>query len=132
MSHSHGHLHRFDENERSGDARLLGAVVVNILLTVVQVIGRVISGSLSLLADALRALDGVADVHHLHVWDLDESQRSFEGHVVTDQRDARLTEQVKRRMREVLRREGIAHATIECEYGAVSSECREGEVVRQH
>ena len=70
-------------------------------------------------------------MHHLPVWAL-EFQRSFEGHVVIDQSDTRLAEQVKLRMRDVLQREGITRATIECEYGAVSNECQEGEVVRQY
>ena len=51
MSHSHGHVS--DVDERSGDARLLAAIVVNGLLTIVQVVGGVLSGSLSLIADAL-------------------------------------------------------------------------------
>jgi len=84
------------------------------------------------LARALRGLDGVADVHHLHVWALDESQRSFEGHVVIERQDAVLAERVKRLVRAVLARHGITHSTIECEYGVTSDECREGEVVAPH
>ena len=84
------------------------------------------------LAAAIRDVEGVADVHHLHVWALDESERSFEGHVVIEQRDTRLAERVKRSIRGVLDRHGIGHATIECEYGAVSAGCREGQVVTPH
>ncbi|MCY3845080.1 MAG: cation transporter, partial [Acidobacteria bacterium] len=72
------------------------------------------------------------DVHHLHVWALDESERSFEGHVVIEQPDTRLAERVKRSVRHVLDRHGIGHATIECEYGAVSAGCRAGQVVAPH
>ena len=84
------------------------------------------------LAKAIRAVEGVSDVHHLHVWALDESERSFEGHVVIEQPDTRLAERVKRSVRHVLDRHGIGHATIECEYGAVSAGCREGQVVAPH
>ena len=84
------------------------------------------------LAEALRALDGVRDVHHLHVWELDESQRSFEGHVVIERPDAALAERVKGLMRGVLERHGITHSTIECEYGEISEGCRQGEVVTPH
>ena len=84
------------------------------------------------LAEAIRAVEGVSDVHHLHVWALDESERSFEGHVVIEQPDTRLAERVKRSVRHVLDRHGIGHATIECEYGAVSAGCREGQVVTPH
>ncbi len=84
------------------------------------------------LADALLTVEGVVDVHHLHVWELDESRRSFEGHVVIEHQDAELAERVKRAVRTVLERHGITHSTIECEYGAVSERCSEGEVVTPH
>jgi cobalt-zinc-cadmium efflux system protein len=84
------------------------------------------------LVDALLAVDGLADVHHLHVWELNESQRSFEAHIVVDRQDAVLAEQVKRLARVVLERYGITHSTLECEYGAVRDECCEGEVVTPH
>ena len=84
------------------------------------------------LAGALCAVDGVSDVHHVHVRELDERQRSFGGHVVIERRDTRLAEQVKQLVRDILVRHGITHATIECEYGAVHERCRKGEVVTQH
>ena len=52
---SHGHSHTDDAHAMS-DARLLVAVAVNGLLTVVQAIGGLLSGSLSLVADALHNL----------------------------------------------------------------------------
>ena len=84
------------------------------------------------LVDALLAVDGVADVHHLHVWELDESQRSFEAHIVVERQDVMLAQRVKGLVRVVLERHGITHATLECEYGGVNDECREGEVVAPH
>ena len=84
------------------------------------------------LAEAIRGVEGVADVHHVHVWALDETERSFEGHVVIERPDTRLAERVKHSVRRVLDRHGIGHATIECEYGAVSAGCREGQVVAPH
>ena len=53
--HDHGHSH-------GGDKRLLGAVLVNVLLTVAQVVGGVLSGSLSLVADALHNLSDAASL----------------------------------------------------------------------
>jgi len=47
-----GHEHHHDV-ETMGDQRLLIAIVINMLLTLAQVIGGIISGSLSLIADAL-------------------------------------------------------------------------------
>ena len=51
----HDHVH-----VRGGDKRLVGAVLVNVLLTVVQVVGGILSGSLSLVADALHNLNDAA------------------------------------------------------------------------
>jgi len=50
MSHDHTHNH---DIENMGDRRLLLAIIANMLLTVAQVAGGVLSGSLSLVADAL-------------------------------------------------------------------------------
>ncbi len=50
MSHDHTHQH---DIESMGDRRLLFAIVANMLLTVAQVVGGIVSGSLSLIADAL-------------------------------------------------------------------------------
>lgn len=49
MPHDHGHAH-------GGDKRLTAAVGVNILLTVVQIVGGIFSGSLALIADAIHNL----------------------------------------------------------------------------
>lgn len=48
MSHTHQH-----DVENIGDRRLMLAIVANMLLTVAQVVGGIVSGSLSLVADAL-------------------------------------------------------------------------------
>lgn len=51
MAHNHGH-----EHSHTHDGKLSFAVFINILLTVVQIIGGLVSGSLSLIADALHNL----------------------------------------------------------------------------
>lgn len=48
---SHAHHHHVDPD--AGDGKIAAAVAVNLALTVVQVIGGVVAGSLSLIADAL-------------------------------------------------------------------------------
>lgn len=50
MTHSHPHVDDMQSN------RLLLAVIVNVLLTVVQIIGGLVSGSLALIADAIHNL----------------------------------------------------------------------------
>ena len=56
---SAGHDHGVHE---MSDARLVWAVVVNVALTVAQIIGGVISGSLALIADALHNLNDAASL----------------------------------------------------------------------
>ncbi len=51
MAHDHRHHHHIDPD--AGDTRVAWAVAVNIGLTLAQVIGGVLSGSLALIADAL-------------------------------------------------------------------------------
>lgn len=48
---AHGHHHHVDPD--AGDARVALAILVNLGLTVVQVVGGILSGSLALIADAL-------------------------------------------------------------------------------
>jgi len=50
MPHDHHHPHI---NPDAGDARVAWAVVVNLALTLAQVVGGILSGSLALIADAL-------------------------------------------------------------------------------
>jgi cobalt-zinc-cadmium efflux system protein len=51
--HNHGHSHCGHSHLQTNGKRLFWAIVVNVLLTLVQVIGGVVSGSVSLMADAL-------------------------------------------------------------------------------
>lgn len=57
---SAGHHHH--ETHGMSDSRLVWAVVVNVALTVAQIVGGVISGSLSLIADALHNLNDAASL----------------------------------------------------------------------
>lgn len=57
----HGHSH-YPDPEQAGDRRLLAAIAVNVLLTGAQIVGGVISGSLSLVADALHNLNDAASL----------------------------------------------------------------------
>lgn len=59
MSQSHGHVHA-TKDESQG--RLLFALLVNVLLTVAQVVGGVVAGSLSLIADAIHNLNDAASL----------------------------------------------------------------------
>ena len=54
MGHHHHHHHHGDAE--GGDGRLVWAVAVNLFLTVAQIVGGILSGSLALIADALHNL----------------------------------------------------------------------------
>jgi cobalt-zinc-cadmium efflux system protein len=55
LAHHHHHHHHHHHGE-GGDRRIAGAIAVNLLLTAVQVVGGVVSGSLALIADAMHNL----------------------------------------------------------------------------
>ncbi|MCA8865810.1 MULTISPECIES: cation diffusion facilitator family transporter [unclassified Halomonas] len=57
MEHHHGHVHM---DPASGDRRVSIAIWANGLLTVAQIVGGIISGSLSLIADALHNFSDMA------------------------------------------------------------------------
>ena len=53
-AHTHAHgLHHHHIDPSAGDARIAWAIAVNMLLTLAQVVGGILSGSLALIADAL-------------------------------------------------------------------------------
>lgn len=64
----------------------------------------------------LRSLDGVVDVHHVHLWALDEGHNALEAHLVVGSSSLPNMAGVKRRARKLLReRHGVGHSTIEIE-----------------
>jgi cobalt-zinc-cadmium efflux system protein len=70
---------------------------------------------------AMEAVDGVEDVHHVHVWRLDEHRSALEAHVRIGEREVdvaeRVTREVKNRLASAF---DIGHATLEVEYGRCS------------
>jgi len=54
--------HNHQHTEELGDRRLIVAIIINMLLTVAQVIGGIVSGSLSLIADALHNFSDAASL----------------------------------------------------------------------
>ena len=67
--------------------------------------------SISALREHLCQIDGVLDVHHIHVWSVDGFHHSATLHVRL-QKDAH---HIKDAVREALKEHGILHATIETE-----------------
>lgn len=61
---------------------------------------------------ALRGLPGVVDVHHLHIWRMQEHETALEAHVVQDEAGDTVRQRVKALLSE---RFGIHHSVIEIE-----------------
>ncbi len=59
----------------------------------------------------ISSIDGVADVHHIHIWSIDGQNNYATMHIVTDL-DAH---EIKEQIREELEKHGIGHATLEIE-----------------
>ena len=67
----------------------------------------------------LLALEGVRDVHHIHLWSMDGESVYATLHLVTDENPAKIKEAV----RHLLSHHGISHVTVELE--AVGEACGE-------
>lgn len=67
----------------------------------------------------LMELDGVRDVHHLHIWSMDGQNIYATMHIVTSAD----SHEIKERVRKELREHGICHVTLELE--AVGEHCHE-------
>jgi len=66
---------------------------------------------------AMEAVNGVEDVHHVHVWRLDEQRTALEAHVRIGERDVDVAERVKQDVKNQLASAfDIGHATLEVEY----------------
>ncbi len=71
--------------------------------------------------DAMESVEGVSNVHHVHLWQLDEHRNALEAHVVIRCFDD--TEAVKQALKSTLeQRFAIAHSTLEFEI----AHCGEG------
>lgn len=73
-------------------------------------------------ASAIMEVEGVADVHHVHVWMLDEEDAAGEAHIVIDHEDLPRMESIKVRVRQKIESFGIAHSTLEVEFPDVAGD----------
>jgi len=64
----------------------------------------------------MRAMEGVEDVHHLHVWRPDEERVALEAHVAVTEHDLRAADALRQRIEDRLREGfGVDHATLQLE-----------------
>ncbi len=65
----------------------------------------------------LKKIEGVEDVHHIHVWSLDEHNINFEGHVNVRDMLVSETKSIAERFEHILNEHhGINHSTLQFEY----------------
>ena len=58
----------------------------------------------------------VEDVHHVHIWSLDDQHQVFSAHlVVSTNLDAQQYAQVKQNVKELVEEFGLSHSTVEIE-----------------
>lgn len=67
--------------------------------------------------DVMRNIDGVKDVHHVHLWQMQEHEAALDCHVVLTSEGWTQIETIKAEIKEQLsNRYGIAHSTLEFEH----------------
>lgn len=80
------------------------------------------------------AMDGIEDLHHLHVWELDEQHRAMEAHVVIrNGLNMSEAESLRTSIKELLEKEfSISHSTLELE--SCGNDCRDeaGKLIPEH
>ena len=66
---------------------------------------------------SLEEAKDVEDVHHIHIWNLDEHRIALEAHVVVATNELQEVEVIKKKLKEILKdRFKITHSTLEFEY----------------
>lgn len=72
---------------------------------------------IDLIVAAVKSIEDVQDIHHVHVWQLDETQSNLEAHIVVDQDKMDDMDCIKQAIRERLARSfNITHSTLEFEF----------------
>lgn len=85
--------------------------------------------SLDAIKEAIENLDGVDNVHHLHVWELDENHKAMEAHVRTGE-SAQGHSKLRRRIKDLLESDyGISHSTLEMEDSSEAHRCGDEEMI---
>jgi cobalt-zinc-cadmium efflux system protein len=72
--------------------------------------------------NSMEGVEGVSNVHHLHLWQIDEHKNALEAHVVISHFSK--TEQIKMALKAELERQfSITHSTLEFEINHCNKEC---------
>ena len=65
-------------------------------------------------------IDGIVDIHHIHIWSLSTTENAFTAHIVLQM--WKNEKQIKDAIRHHLEDKNIHHATLETEYVKCSNE----------
>ena len=66
--------------------------------------------------ETMQAVKGVADVHHVHIWNIDEQRTALEAHVLVSNYSMEVVDEIKERIKHELDEAyGIHHTTLEME-----------------
>lgn len=86
---------------------------------------------ISELTDSMQNVHKVCDVHHVHVWRLDEASTLLESHIVIEKDDLHLMEEIKSDIKQMLHDKfDITHSTLEFEFEPCNA--HKHEVIHQH
>lgn len=73
--------------------------------------------------DIIQSIEGVKDVHHVHVWAISTTETALTAHVLIC--DASRLEEIKQEIKHALFDAGIQHVTLEFEVAELSAGCKE-------
>lgn len=80
--------------------------------------------SQSKIVEEIKKIEGVEDVHHVHVWAIYEKFRSLEAHIVVSGKDIESMEVIKKDIKQLLKKSfKVSHSTLEIE--SMDSNCNE-------
>ncbi len=69
----------------------------------------------------IQSIDGVQEMHHIHIWELDESHRALEAHIVINTEDVKQMESIKLAIKHQLHdKYTIQHSTLEFEFSGTT------------
>lgn len=96
------------------------------ILTVIRILMQSVPSDVEInnIIDQLQNIRYVKQIHHVHVWEIDEQLRSFEAHVVIDKMDFEDVASVKQQIKDCLKEKfNILHSTIEFESENTADKC---------
>lgn len=85
---------------------------------------------LNKLKKAIESIDGISNLHHIHIWQLNEKNYLFEGHIkLKNDFPVSKADEIRKEVQDLLNNEfNISHSTIQVEYNG----CCEKELIKKH